>query len=146
MDCSLQEAILKMLIADRTRFVGNVSDSTVISRDCFNTGILDDYPDMRLLVTNSMLVNLKKARYEYCKDKSDCDSLVFDNLAFRDLIDELKGILNGKPLSIETFEDYLINKDFKSKDIDFVENYLKSKSGFSLDSRSISYQECDNEN
>lgn len=39
MDYSLHEAILKMLIADRTRFVGNVSDSTVISRDCFNTGI-----------------------------------------------------------------------------------------------------------
>lgn len=52
---------------------------------------------MRSLVTNSMLVNLKKARYEYCKEKSDCDSLVFDNLAFRDLIDELKGILDGKP-------------------------------------------------
>ena len=135
-----------MLIADRTRFVGNVSDSTVINRECFNPGILVDYPDMRSLVTNSMLENLKEIRYEYCNDKSDCDSLVFDNLAFRDLIEKLKALLNGKRLSIGTFEDYLINKDFTSNDIDFVENYLKSKSGFSLDSRSISYQECDNEN
>lgn len=95
MICTIQDAIIKLLKADRTQFVGNVSDTTVIKRDSFNPGILDDYPDMRTLVTNSMLLKLNEIMYGFNKEESDSNTLVFDNLAFR----ELKRIVSKRQAS-----------------------------------------------
>lgn len=140
MIANIQNAIMALLKAERTRHIGRAGSKTEILRESFESDALQNVSDMRTLANNTMIVEAERLQYTYSESESDENRLVFINKAFLSLVDDFKKLLKGKTVSIEKFEDYLINQDFSSDDIDYIEGVLSKTPGFSLKNNTITFR------